>query len=86
MLQFRVRAREVTHFNAGVLEANSPHFRLGVELTAAIARRLEDDIAALDRALAQIVDPGLRTLPWGELVREFGFPDGDYEALRSEEW
>lgn len=86
MIQFRNATRQVTDFNSGVLESGWGYFLLSVRWSAAIGRSLQTDIEILDRALAFMVDPDQRALPWGRLISEFDFPDEDYEELVSDEY
>jgi hypothetical protein len=56
-----------------------------VEIRGVFAARAQTDCDRLDVLFARIIDPEGRTFTWGRLVREFGFPDEDLQALSSEE-
>ncbi|MBI4816795.1 MAG: hypothetical protein HY791_11085 [Deltaproteobacteria bacterium] len=71
--------------NSGVLESGSGFALLGTQFADRVAERVKDPTAFLDRILGLCIDPTDRRVPMGVLVREFGFPEDDYEAIRMRE-
>jgi hypothetical protein len=83
MFELRRQIAAIDAFNEGVLVASGV-LRHVVELGWHASTQLEPLRQHLDRALASILDPAGRSFAWGELVREYGFPDADLDQAGSE--
>lgn len=86
LMRFGRHAREVTAFNRGVLLAGTGFPALGVELTGHVGLALEGLVTPIVALQAFMLDPTERRISWGQLVRDFGFPDEDLEELRCDEY
>lgn len=82
----RLELEAVAEANSGVLEAGSALFRTAVEIRGVFAARAKTDCDRLDLVLARLIDPEGRAFTWGRLVRAFGFPDEDLQALSAEDY
>lgn len=52
-----------------------------LELSANVSRETLTDSDYIERILALLIDPQQRVFTWGELVRDYGFPDDDLDML-----
>lgn len=84
VLRFRLHLEHVAEFNAEVLMASGLYLHT-VEIAGHVAKKIEPDRNHLDRALALLLDPTRRVFSWGQLVREFEFPDDDLDELSAED-
>ena len=81
LMKYRIEIDKVLRHNSGVLEASSLGFRSAISLTSELNNDLYKKVEQIDEMLFEIINP--KNLTFGEdiLIKQYGFPKEDLNAI-----
>ncbi len=81
LMKYRIEIDKVLRHNSGVLEASSLGFRSAISLTVELNNELYKKVEKIDELLFEIINPNGLTFDEETLIKEYGFPKADLDAI-----
>lgn len=86
LMKYRVEINNVLQHNSGVLEASSLGFRAAIKLTGELNNDLRKKVAQIDELLFEIINPEGLSFKEETLIKKYGFPKEDLDAIDMENY
>jgi hypothetical protein len=81
LMKYRIEIDSVLQHNSEILEASSLGFRSAISLTAELNNDLYKKVEIIDELLFEIINPNGLSFNEETLIKEFGFPKDDLDAI-----
>jgi len=81
LMKYRIEIDKVLGHNSGVMEASSLGFRSAISMTSELNNDLYKKVEKIDELLFEIINPNGLTFDEENLIKEYGFPKEDLDAI-----